>query len=44
MELKLEESLAKARGENLMDDIVDELQTEYWRYMQELDKLRQQIQ
>jgi len=44
MELKLEESIAKSRGEDLLDDLADELQTEYWRYVRELDELRQQVQ
>ncbi|MGJ3239632.1 MAG: DnaJ domain-containing protein [Anaerolineae bacterium] len=43
MELKLEESLAQARGENFLDDLIDDLQTEYWAYMRELDALRQQV-
>lgn len=44
MELKLEASIAKAHGEDLLDDLADELQSEYWRYARELDELRQQVQ
>lgn len=43
MELKLEESTAKIRGEDFLDELVDELQTEYWRTMRELDEIRQQV-
>ncbi|MEO1286726.1 MAG: J domain-containing protein [Chloroflexota bacterium] len=43
MELKLEDSLAKARGEDMIATIIDEMQTEYWRYMHELDELREQV-
>lgn len=43
MELKLEESMAKAQGKDFMEEIVDELQSEYWRTMHELDDLRQQV-
>ena len=43
MELKLEESIAKSHGENLLESLADDLQTEYWRHIQELDVLRQQV-
>lgn len=43
MQLKLEESLAKARGEDLIGGLTEDMQAEYWRYMQELDELRQQV-
>lgn len=43
MELKLEESTAKIRGEDFLAELVDELQTEYWRTMRELDEIRQQV-
>ena len=43
MELKLEESLAKSRGEDFLADLADELQTEYWRTMRELDEIRGQV-
>ena len=43
MALKLEASIAKSQGEDLLVSLADDLQAEYWRYMQELDKLRQQV-
>ncbi len=43
MELKLEETLAKSRGEDFLADLLDELQTEYWRTMRELDEIREQV-
>lgn len=44
MELKLEATLAKAQGKDLLEDLADDMQAEYWRYVQELDELRQQVQ
>ena len=43
MELKLEETLAKSRGEDFLAELLDELQTEYWRTMRELDEIREQV-
>lgn len=43
MELKLEESVVKVQGEDLLASLADDLQADYWRYMQELDTLRQQV-
>ncbi len=44
MELKLEATLARAQGKDLLEDLADDMQAEYWRYVQELDALRQQVQ
>lgn len=44
MELKLEATIAKAHGKDLLADLADDMQAEYWRYVQELDELRQQVQ
>lgn len=43
MELKLDESIARAKGENMLEDLADEMQVDYWRIMREIDDLRQQV-
>lgn len=43
MELKLEDSLARSRGEDLLSALADDMQQEYWRYVKELDELRQSV-
>jgi hypothetical protein len=43
MELKLEDALAKARGEDLLTAIAEDMQQEYWCYVRELDELRQSV-
>jgi DnaJ-like protein len=43
MELKLEESLAQARGEDLLTSLAEDMQQEYWAYVKELDELRQLV-
>ena len=44
MSLKLEASLASARGEDLLQELAEEMQAEYWEYMQELDALRTELE
>lgn len=43
MELKIEDSLARARGEDLLVVLAKDMEKEYWRYMEELDELRQLV-
>lgn len=43
MELRLEDALARSRGEDLLAAIADDMQKEYWRYVKELDELRQLV-
>lgn len=40
MNLKLEASLARAKGEDLLTNLAKDLQAEYWGYVQTLDTLR----
>lgn len=43
MELKIEDSFAKAHGEDLLSSLAEDMQKEYWDYVKELDKLRQLV-
>lgn len=43
MELKIEDSFAKARGEDLLTSLAEDMQNEYWGYIKELDELRQLV-
>ncbi|GAB5492975.1 MAG: hypothetical protein Phog2KO_31900 [Phototrophicaceae bacterium] len=43
MELKLEASIAKSKGKDFLAELADDMQAEYWRYVQELDILRQEV-
>ncbi|MEL6406593.1 MAG: J domain-containing protein [Chloroflexota bacterium] len=43
MELKLEDSLAKNNGEDLLSELAAEMEAEYWEMMQEVESLRQQV-
>lgn len=40
MQLKIEESLARARGENLLKQLAEEMEQEYWQRIKELDTLQ----
>lgn len=44
MGLKLEDSLARARGEDLLTDLAQEYQQEYWDLMHEMQQLRQDME
>lgn len=44
MEMKLQESLARARGEDLLADLAAELQAEYWGYVTQLDALKASLE
>ena len=43
MKLKLEDSLAKNNGEDLLFELAAEMEAEYWEMMQEVQSLRQQV-
>lgn len=43
MELKIEYSLAKARGEDLLDTMAKDLQREFFDYQHQLDELRREV-
>lgn len=43
MELKLEASIAKAKGTDFLAELADDMEAAYWRYVQELDILRQEV-
>lgn len=40
MELKIQHTLAKANGQDLLQEIADDLEQEYWTLMKRFDKLR----
>jgi len=43
MELKLADSLARKRGENMLQQLADDMQREYWERVTELDRLKSEI-
>jgi len=44
MSLKLDASAARAKGENLLQDIAQNLEQEYWQLVKKLNKLRENVQ
>ena len=40
MEMKIKDTLARARGEDMLVKLADDLQAEYWAYMNKLDELK----
>lgn len=40
MDLKLQNSMARAQGRNLLKEMADDLQNDYWKLMQRLDDVR----
>ena len=40
MQLKVEEALARARGEDLLTQLAREMEQEYWQQIEEIDKLK----
>lgn len=43
MELKIEEKMARVRGEDLLAKLAEELRDEYWGYVSKLDALREKL-
>lgn len=43
MSLKVEDTLARARGEDLLQELADEYNQEYWELIQEMNTLREEV-
>ncbi len=43
MDLKIQNSIARAQGQDLLQEIANDLESEYWELMRQLDVLRSQI-
>lgn len=44
MEMKMEESMARARGEDMLANLAQELTDEYWAYVRQLDELQASLE
>lgn len=43
MDLKIQESIARSRGENFLEQLAAEIEAEYWEEMKKLDSLRRDV-